>query len=500
MATDIFKLLGTISVETKDFNTAIDNALTKVNNLAAAINGLNGMTANVNVNTSGSVPSAPYVGTNTNTSGSAGSDSSDKDSKETGSKLSPAVTLGGSKGGEGWTIGKGIVTNLGTDALRWVGREAKELWDAGWMRNVEEEKMTATFATLMKTTPEDAAVTMKELNRFALDTPLDAPDTWTVARRLLSSGVAPDELSETMQWMGDITMGNSDVMLGFAKAYTESLGKGKLFAQEGYQFINAGIPVYNILEDYYASDEYEGMYKGLTAGEIMANLNTGKEPVIISGEDLTAAFKYATSERGQYHNAMANMMNSSFGQEQKIAENNEIIAATVTKPFVQFAKDVVNPFVLDIQESLIRNFEYMEEMKEANDILYDGDPFGAAKTGTPLWNSVVELFKHRPVEEEEEREPVIYGDEYGAGGLVDAITFDPENYVPGNMGMQSLIVQLQNLPQQVSAAVQEGMNGVTITANVTTGDVRLQDGALVGALTPKINLMLGALNTRSGRG
>lgn len=79
--------------------------------------------------------------------------------------------------------------------------------------------------------------------------------------------------------------------------------------------------------------------------------------------------------------------------------------------------------------------------------------------------------------------------------------FNDENTpFPATPGLSSLVVQLQNMPQQITAAVQEGMNGVTITANVTTGDVRLQDGTIVGALTPKINLLLGAMLASSSRG
>ena len=74
--------------------------------------------------------------------------------------------------------------------------------------------------------------------------------------------------------------------------------------------------------------------------------------------------------------------------------------------------------------------------------------------------------------------------------------------------MNLILSAFQQLPDQirteVAAAAQEGvatgLSGVTITGHVTTGEVKLQEGALVGALAPKINLKLGMLNQRSGRG
>lgn len=97
----------------------------------------------------------------------------------------------------------------------------------------------------------------------------------------------------------------------------------------------------------------------------------------------------------------------------------------------------------------------------------------------------------------------------GAPADADTITYDPENLnLAGNMGMMSLVTMMQTVATQIKAdviagaqeGVAAGLSGVTITANVSTGDIKLDDGTLVGAITPRINFILGALNARSGRG
>ena len=97
----------------------------------------------------------------------------------------------------------------------------------------------------------------------------------------------------------------------------------------------------------------------------------------------------------------------------------------------------------------------------------------------------------------------------GVPGYVNTTTFGPETYVPaGGMGAMSLVTMMQAMASQIKAdviagaqeGVAAGLSGVTITANVSTGDIKLDDGTLVGAITPRINFILGALNARSGRG
>lgn len=90
------------------------------------------------------------------------------------------------------------------------------------------------------------------------------------------------------------------------------------------------------------------------------------------------------------------------------------------------------------------------------------------------------------------------------------------DYVPdtsegGTSGSNSLYSQIVALIQQnatmkqdIMAATQEGvangLSGVTITGTISTGDVKLQDGTLVGRLAPQLDLRLGWQDKFASRG
>lgn len=540
MASDVFQLLGKISVDTTEFTNRINAALTAVNNLATAINGLDGRTVNVNVNANTNNPTNTLTNTQT-----AAQNTNPTQQEGEGATIAPTVAVTGA-GRNGWTIADGVMANLATDAARWLGRQVADFLDAGWERNVTEDQMTAKFAALARIPINEATLLMDELNQYALDTPLDAPDVWTTAMRLLNYGISPEDLIDEMWMLGNMAMGDSTAMGSIAKAYSETLGKNMLYAQESYQFINAGVPIFQLLEDYYASEAYSGGNKGLSASDIKGRLNAqGDNGVTVSAEDIQAAFGMAVSPGGRYHNMMNNMMDTTYGQQQRITENTEVIAANVTDPFVRVAEKHIFPALLDLQEALIEISD-RSEVSKIEDAVYGGDPLGAMLSGTPLINGLTDMYSNLPDESDGGFVPSsllflqeLFGggsptesyvrnllrqeiddsedvqipesktdsdyesgkrqNEFG-GSFADKLFFDDGNYLPATSGLSSLLVELQNMPQQVTAAVKDGISGMTITANVSTGNVTLQDGTLVGALAPRINFILGAMNARSSRG
>lgn len=66
--------------------------------------------------------------------------------------------------------------------------------------------------------------------------------------------------------------------------------------------------------------------------------------------------------------------------------------------------------------------------------------------------------------------------------------------------LQTVAESLSTLKADVTAAAKEGcmagVGSITVTGSVSTGNVMLNTGALVGSLAPKLNLKLGVLNAR----
>lgn len=81
----------------------------------------------------------------------------------------------------------------------------------------------------------------------------------------------------------------------------------------------------------------------------------------------------------------------------------------------------------------------------------------------------------------------------------------PTDYTTQSNGMLTAMMQaFATVKDDVVAATQEGvvngLSGVTITGHITTGDVKLNENTVIGALWPKLDLKLGWANSMHGRG
>lgn len=56
--------------------------------------------------------------------------------------------------------------------------------------------------------------------------------------------------------------------------------------------------------------------------------------------------------------------------------------------------------------------------------------------------------------------------------------------------------EIQGMYDNVTAAIADGFSGMSVTGYVTTGDVKLNEGTIVGTLAPKLNLELGWIGNR----
>jgi DNA-binding LacI/PurR family transcriptional regulator len=154
-----------------------------------------------------------------------------------------------------------------------------------------------------------------------------------------------------------------------------------LYAEEGRQYVNAGVPIWKILETYYASDDYNGPYKGYDAMTIKGQLN---KDVTVTAEDLTAAFRMATSEGGMYYNAMTRMMGTQFGQEQVLDENMTNIAAAFVDPFQKLYTNELLPGIVDLTSMMNEILNPGTEFHQLYNGLVDKGVISFSNVDTPL--------------------------------------------------------------------------------------------------------------------
>lgn len=561
---DLFTLVGKIAVDASAATSNIQIVIDKVNELNLALNGTES--------------EAQEAGKAT---GESFGEAAEEATQRTGSTMSK------------WNV---FLGNMATQAANAALRMGKSFFQTGFEFNQNMEKWTASFKTYMGGDLEAASAFMEEVRQFAIETPLSLSDSVQSAVRVMASGIDKSEVIDTLRMLGDIANGDTQKMSRLALVYSQVMAAGTLKGNDPNQFKEAGVPIYDLLLDYYHANGYDYIDK--------AFLQEMQRKGGITSEEVLGALQMATSEGGMYYNAMNNMMNTEYGQAQKMLDSYEQAAGSFTKAiFEVFKSDTIpalNEILQQLNEWATENPEALKTLGEAFSnfatngigalvnglttlldffsqnkgsleavmmvlgglLMVTGHPVaGAALLGTSVpevWDEYKKTFVD-PIAEDPstavstaqrnletgstifnyatgtgafdedaggysrdttpiERIALWWLDFLGAGGAKEDLENawgltedkgggfrfgDPETTLPdgtsGSKGNNFLIASLQSIVSQiraeVSAGAQEGvangLSGITVTGMVTTGNVTLDTGAVVGELAPKFDLYLG---------
>lgn len=301
---DIFKLVGTVVIEAETAKKTLDDVTTKAKSVNTELE---------NVDDKASVAGN-------------GLDTASAHFGEKGKFGMAAVWLG----------------NLLADLTKKAVNLGYQLINSGIDYNATMERYQKSFATMLGS-EEEAQKMMEDLKKFALNTPFDVQGIAQATQQLLSYGVAAEDVLEVAQMLGDMSQGSTDYFSRAAVAYAQMMGKGKLAAQEANQFINAGVPIYKLLQEYTQKSQGDIM-KMMEGGELTADVVLG-------------ALRMATSEGGRYYNAMSNMTTTYTGQMQKLEEQADITSGALTENLFNALKEDGISSITNMLEKLNRLLE-----------------------------------------------------------------------------------------------------------------------------------------------
>lgn len=187
---------------------------------------------------------------------------------------------------------------------------------------------------------EEAARTSTELQNLALSLPTaQIEDLGDAVNNLLARGVPLKDLVGTFRTMYVITGATGGDFKRLTKAYTDTMGKGKLAGQEVNQYINASVPIYQALEKYLNKDN--------AAIRIMQK--EGK----ISFEIVKAALNKLAESGGQFANIMEKKSYTLWGVWMKLKDVFFQLKAqlgdTLAKPLYKIL-EIFSKIVLAIKE------------------------------------------------------------------------------------------------------------------------------------------------------
>ena len=227
---------------------------------------------------------------------------------------------------------KKVATGIGVIGAAAVGLGVKY--------NAEMEQYKAGFTTMLGSA-EQADKTIASLKSFAEKTPFELTDLANASTTLLAFGEDVNNLEADLKMLGDISLGNVEKFRGLALVFGQVQSQGKLMGQDLLQMINQGFNPLQIISE--------------KTGESMASLKDKMSKGQISFEMVADAMKTATSEGGQFFNAMEAQSKTFTGQVSTLKDN-------VVSLFGEMSEDISQ----NLTESVLpKAIEMVEDLKEA---------------------------------------------------------------------------------------------------------------------------------------
>ena len=218
----------------------------------------------------------------------------------------------------------------GTTAIIGLGKQIMDV------RN-EFQQLEIAFGTMLKS-EEKAAILMKDLTKFAAETPFGLQSAASGAKQLLAYGSTADTVIKELTMLGDVAAGTGQQIGDLVYLYGTLRTQGRAYLMDIRQFAGRGIPIYD---------------------ELAKVLNTSKDKVndfVSAGKvgfkEVEQAFKNMTAQGGLYGGLME-------AQSKSIGGRMEALKDNINSIFNQIGKDSEGFIYKSIDgiNTLVENYE-----------------------------------------------------------------------------------------------------------------------------------------------
>lgn len=218
-----------------------------------------------------------------------------------------------------------------------VGAVGATVIGMGVNYNAQIEQYTAGFTTMLGSA-EKANETLSNLRGFAEKTPFELTDLANASTTLLAFGEDVDSLMPDLKMLGDISLGNSEKFKSLALVFGQVQSQGKLMGQDLLQMINSGFNPLQVISE--------------KTGESMSSLKDKMSKGQISFEMVAEAMRMATSEGGQFYNAMEAQSKTFQGQMSTLKDNVTSLTGDIASDISEKLTDDVLPMLIEKVEQL----------------------------------------------------------------------------------------------------------------------------------------------------
>lgn len=204
--------------------------------------------------------------------------------------------------------------------------------------NSSMEQYDAAFTTMLGSAEESDKL-MANLQTFAAKTPFEMEPLAKATQTLIQFGSTSEEAQHQLKVLGDISMGDSSKLSGLAIVLGQVQSAGKLTGQDLMQMINQGFNPLQVMSE--------------TTGKSMAELRDEMGKGQISYEMVAEAMEGATSEGGQFYNAMDTMSRTFAGQMSTFKDGVDILTGSLTKGLTDTLTSSVMPAANEFVDTLM---------------------------------------------------------------------------------------------------------------------------------------------------
>lgn len=278
------------------------------------------------------------------------------------------------------TVNKWGAAIVGSKAFAKITDALISVTKAGIEYNAQMEAYQTNFGVLLG----DQAAALEhvaELREMAAKTPFGMEDLANASQTLLSFGVGVDDAMNSLQMLGDISLGNKERFSSLALAFAQVSSAGKLTGQDLLQMVNAGFNPLNTIAEKTGTnigDLKEFMAGGKGSREFQKQMTAARKEVkklgdqasegarmlaqigeegMISAEMVGLAMQMETSQGGRFYNGMEMASQTMSGLFSTLKDDALQLAGNVFEPLSNVLTDTVLPAAIGAVGAMNALFE-----------------------------------------------------------------------------------------------------------------------------------------------
>lgn len=191
---------------------------------------------------------------------------------------------------------------------------------------VKYEKL-ATSLNVLTGSAEAGAAAFERLKTFSASTPFQLEELVSVNNQLMGFGLSADQAFNSLKMLGDVASVSGADLGRVAVAFGQSAAAGRVMTQDLNQFINNGIPIYQLLGD----------VTGKNVGELRELASAGQ----ITFDILEAAFRKGTSEGGTFFQGTAKLSQTLGGRISTLTDNFNLMMGSIGQIIGEFLSPLI---------------------------------------------------------------------------------------------------------------------------------------------------------------